>query len=174
MRRLVAVFAAVVLIASLAASAVAAGPTYRVNRMVGNFDILDWDGSLVGHIVVDYTEPSAQKWVPGSLDVNWVPGARFPYQQPPYGAKQSHTVLTGGSFGEDPIGVIGTSATGSMCDFGWAWNATCHDFAVVIQVNPGGDGRNLIGFSTPSWETTEFYVVGPGAFALTYVGPTGS
>lgn len=176
MRRFAALLAALMLIASLASASVAAGPAVRVNRMVGNFDFLDWDGSVVGHVVVNYAEPNGTKWVPGSLDVTWEPGARFPYPQPPYGAKQSSTLLTAAWFGPNTTvaGGVETGATGSMCDFGAPWNATCHDFTVVIE--KFRDGHNLIAFGVPDWENNpaEWYPIGEGAFALTYAGPTGS
>jgi hypothetical protein len=177
MRRIVALLAAIVLVGSLAGSTLAEGPPYRVNHVVGNFDILDWDGSLVGHVVIDYQEPNSQRWVPGSLDVTWVPGARFPYQQPPFGAKVSHTILVAAWFGPgaEPGGVE-TGTTGSMCDFGAEWNATCHDFQVVIEQGADPHGQHLIAFGTPDWENTpqEWYVIGQGAFVVTYAGETGS
>jgi len=69
---------------------------------------------------------------------------------------------------------VNAEARGSMCDFEGPFTATCHDFVVVIQQNPGGDGRNLIAFGMPDWEgfNAQFYVVGRGDFHLTYVGPT--
>ena len=182
MRRLVAFGSALVLVAVLAGSSVAAPPTYRVNHVVGNFDFLDRDGSVVGHVVVNYGEPTYAQVVPGSLDVTWLPNVRFPYDEPPYGAKESHTVLGAGFFGPDSTGpgqtgheFIESGATGSMCDFGAPWNYLCHDFGFVVQLNPFGDGRNFVGFSGSEWVSppTQFYVVGPGAFQVTYVGPTG-
>ena len=174
MRRFLALLAALVLTASLASASVAAGPESRVNRMVGNFDFLDWDGSVAGHVVVNYTQSSDGRWVPGTLDVTWVPDARFPYSQPPSGAKQSHTVLIAAWFGPNATvdGVVETGTTGSMCDFGAPGNATCHDFTVVIEEY--GDGNNLIAFGFPDWENSpaEWYPIGAGAFALTYAGPT--
>ena len=177
MRRLVAIVAAAALVASLAGSSLAAAPSYRVNRMVGNFDILTWDGTLAGHVVVNYSEPTYEQYVPGRLDVTWVPGALFPYEQPPYGADESHAVLVAGWFGPGtPSTFIETGTMGSMCDYGAPWNAICHDFEVVIQENPFGDGRNLIAFGVPDWEgnPAAWYVVGRGSFALTYTGPTES
>jgi hypothetical protein len=170
MHRLVAFGSALVLVAALAGSSVAAPPTYRANHVVGNFDLLDWDGSVVGHVVVNYGEPTYGQVVPGNLDVTWLPNVRFPYDEPPYGAKESHTVLGAGFFGPD-----GSGATGSMCDFGAPWNYVCHDFGFVIELDPFGDGRNLVGFGSSDWVSSpaEFYVVGPGAFHVTYVGPTG-
>ena len=177
MRRIVAILAAIVLVGSLAGSTLAEGPHDRVNRVVGNFDVLEWDGSVVGHVVVNYQEPTAQEWVPGSLDVTWVPGARFPYPQPPFGAKVSHTILVAAWFGPagEP-GAVETGTNGSMCDFGAQWNATCHDFQVVIERSADAQGQHLIGFGTPDWENApqEWYIIGPGAFTVTYAGETGS
>jgi hypothetical protein len=178
MRRTFAILAAIFLVGSLAGSTLARGPTDRVNRVVGNFDILDWDGSLVGHVVVNYQEPTAQRWMPGSLDVTWVPDARFPYPQPPFGAKRSHTILVAAWFGPGPgdPGAVETGISGSMCDFGAEWNATCHDFQVVIEQGADPHGQHLIAFGMPDWESNpaEWYIIGPGAFAVTYAGETGS
>ena len=182
MHRLVAFGSALVLVAALAGSSVAAQPTYRANHVIGNFDFLDWDGSVVGHVVVNYGEPTYGQVIPGTMDVTWLTNVRFPYAEPPYGAKESHTVLGAGSFGPGWTGpgengheFIVSSATGSMCDFGAPWNYVCHDFGFVIEINPLGDGKNLVGFSSADWASlpTQFYVVGPGALHLTYVGPTG-
>ena len=179
MRRVVAILAAMALMGSLAGSTLAEGPHDRVNRVVGNFDFLDWDGSVVGHVTVNYQEPTAQQWVPGSLEVTWVPGARFPYQQPPFGAKMSRTILIAAWFGP-PVGgepgAIETGAQGSMCDFGAQWNGICHDFQVVIERNADLHGQHLIAFGMPDWENApaEWYVVGPGSFTVTYAGETGS
>jgi len=181
MRRLVALVSSAVLVATLAGSSLAAAPSYRVNHVVGSFDVLDWDGSVVGHVVVNYGEPTYEQVVPGTLDVTWAPGARFPYPQPPYGAKESHTILAAASFGPDWTGpdqtgnkFIETGADGSMCDFGAPWNYLCHDFGFVIQLNPFGDGKNLVAFGRMDWENNpaEWYVIGEGAFQVTYTGPS--
>jgi len=182
MRRLVALVSAAVLVATLAGSSVAAAPSYRVNHVVGNFDVLDWDGSVVGHVVVNYGEPTYERVVPGTLDVTWALDARFPYPQPQYGAKESHTILAAAWFGSDPTRpeqtgneFIETGADGSMCDFGAPWNYLCHDFGFVIQLNPFGDGKNLVAFGRMDWKNNpaEWYVIGEGAFHVTYTGPTG-
>lgn len=177
MRRWMAMIAAVVLVASLGGSSLAAGPSYRVNRLVGSFDFLDWDGSVAGHIDVNFKEPTYADVVPGRLDVTWVEGARFPYEQQPYGVDESHTVLTAGWFGpgtpnEGGIPFIETGASGSMCDFSAPWNAVCHDFTVVFQEDVDTAGTDFVAFFG-SGEDGEFYLVGPGSFALTYAGPTG-
>jgi hypothetical protein len=171
MRRMLALGAALLLVTSLAPLGAAAGPP-TANRMVGNFEILEGDGSLVGHIVVNYTVPNDRHWVPGTLDVTWEPGARFPYAQPPYGARQSHTVLAAAWFGPGDGDWIETGVTGAMCDFGAPWNATCHEFMMVIQDYPAGI-PDLIAFGPPGWEDAQWYLAGDGAFALTYVAPTG-
>jgi hypothetical protein len=126
--------------------------------------------------LVGYAEPNDRQWVPGTLDVTWEAGARFPYAQPPFGAKRSSKMLTAAWFGPNATveGIIETGVTGSMYDFGAPWNATCHDFTVVIEEY--GNGDNLIAFGVPDWENNPaaWYPIGDGAFALTYAAPTGS
>ena len=181
MRRLVALLGAVVLVASLAGSSVAAAPTFRVNHVVGNFDLLDSDGStILGHVVIDYREPTDMQVVPGTLDVTWRPDGRFPYDDA-FAVRESHTVLMAAWFGpglpnpgQAPFVETGTS--GSMCDFGTLGNAVCHDFMVVFQLNPFGDGQDSVLFGRLHWDNSPFesYIVGRGAFHVTYAGPTGS
>jgi hypothetical protein len=174
MRRAFAFTCAVLLAAAFAGSSAASGPpTYRANHVAGNFDFLDYDGSVAGHMVVNYGEPSYEHFVPGTLDITWVDGARFPYEQPNYGVKQSHSVLVAGFYGQEGT-VVSSGASGSLCDFGAPWNATCHDFAVAFFMNPNGDGKNYITFGTSTWDTpTETYLIGKGTMAMNYVGPTG-
>lgn len=177
MRRLVALGAALVLVASFAGSSVAAPPTSQVNRVVGDFDFLTMDGSLAGHVVVNYKEPTQKQWVPGTLDVTWAEGAAFPYAQPPYGVKVSHTILTWAGFGfNEPDSSIQSGAGGSMCDFGGYWNATCHGFQIAVKQFTNGT-PSMIAFAQGTewgWDPAIWYLVGPGDFHITYVGPTGS
>lgn len=178
MRRLAALGAAIMLVASVAGSSVAAPPTSQVNHVVGDFDFLTMDGAPAGHVVVDYREPTGKRWVPGTLDVTWVEGAPFPYNQPPYGVKVSHTILTWAGFGlstGEPAVIVQSGAGGSMCDFGAEWNATCHDFQIIIKEFNDGT-PTLIAFGQGDWGAgpSEWYKVGGGDFQITYVGPTGS
>ena len=59
MRRVFAFTCAVLLAASFAgSSAASAPPTYRASHVAGNFDFLDDDGSVAGHMVVNYEPPA--------------------------------------------------------------------------------------------------------------------
>ena len=176
MRRMVALLAALVLTATLASAGSAAGPTSRVNHLVANFDILDWDGSVVGHLVADYKEPTADRFVPGRLDVAWVGGARLPYGLPAEGIAESHTLLVWAGFGPGTPGPVETGTNGTMCDYVAAGTATCHEFQVMFEQNYDGLGTNLVGFGVPDWENNpaEWYKIGRGSFVITYAGPTGN
>ena len=98
MRRLFAVSAAFAMVVALAPSSLAAGPTSKVDRFVGSFDLVNgWgyeghDPTLLGgHVVVNFTATDA-KLVPGSLDV---------YMPSGNAVRQSHAQLTSAAFSED-------------------------------------------------------------------------
>jgi len=170
MRRTVALLVSVVLIASLAVSSAAAAPK-RENSFTGNFDITDWDGSVVGHVIAKFREPTDKEVVPGTFDVTWVPGARFPFVQQPYGVDESHAQLVAAWFGPGGTGTeVGIS--GYICDYSAPWNANCHDFSVVFE-----KGAGLIGFAdtrgSTDYEWDEWFQIGKGSIVIHYVGPTG-
>jgi hypothetical protein len=190
MRRIVALLAAVVLVASLSVSSVAAGgPPAQVNRVVGNFDMVDEQGNLVGHVVVNFQEPTTRQLVPGTLDVYWAPGAAqasppFPFMAldwPP--VKESHAQLLGSWFGDEIVPgfghMISGGASGYLCDYTAPWNAGCRDFSVVFQDFDRRGVQDVIGWavnpSSPGlYDYTYWYKIGRGAFVVTYAGPTGS
>jgi hypothetical protein len=183
MRRFVALFVSVVLVLSLAVSGATAAPK-RENSFNGNFDVLDWDGTVVGHVTTSFREPTAQQVVPGTLDVTWVAGARFPFEQQPYGVDESHAQLVAAWFGHGNDPRTGATfkewgVSGYICDYSAPWNAVCHDFSVVFQKDVNAKGNDLIGFAdtmdpvNPWYDYDEWFQVGKGGFALHYVGPTG-
>jgi hypothetical protein len=191
MRRFVALLSAVVLVASLASASLAAGPTERVNRFAGNFDMLDEQtGNYVGRIVVSFTEPTPQKLVPGTLDVYWAPynpsDPPFPYFMdlslpglplPP--VKESHAQLLSAWFDEYDDAtwghVVSAGADGYLCDYAAPWNSGCRYFSVIFQTTTLGPARVANWSPGDGADPDRFVlVVGKGAFALTYAGPTGS
>ena len=187
MRRFVALFAVLVLVAGLSASSVtAATRPARVNHVVGNFDMLDSTGSPVGHIVVNFGEPTQKQVVPGTLDVHWMPydtgNPPFPFMAldwPP--VRESHAQLLAAWFNPEdgPAGhVIVGGASGFLCDYTAPWNAGCRPFWVQFRVY--ADGSRIVSWGAaldvtgqPNDHIVDFKV-GRGAFVLTYVGPTGS
>jgi hypothetical protein len=189
MRRVVALLAALALTASLVSASAAAGPTSRVNSFVGNFDLVDLNGNLVGRVVATFGEPSASHLVPGSLDVTWAwydpeGPAPFPFMDldwPP--VRESHAQLLGSWFmaesGTEAGDIVIAGASGYLCDYTAPWNAGCRPFWVQFQTHTVGPAHYVLwGLGTqdagdPNSVTAEFLAEG-GAFVLTYSGPTGS
>jgi len=189
MRRLVALLSAVVLVASLASVSLAAGPTERVNRFVGNFDMLHpQTGEVVARVVVNFKEPTRTQMVPGTLDVYWTPGWGdpanadfFPFMALDwYPVRESHAQLIGGFFSRDPdLGGLVGGASGYLCDYAVEWNADCRDFTAIFikSDDPALPNRVAWGFKPagePKYDYRYWFDVGKGAFSLTYAGPTGS
>jgi len=183
MRRLVALLSAVVLVASLASVSLAAGPTERVNRFVGNFDMLAQDGSgrVVGHVVANFTEPSDSKMVPGTLDVYWAPyegNPPFPFMTLDYPPiKESHAQLLGSHFDTkyNPAGfhVINAGTDGYLCDYTAPWNAGCRQFWVLFVHVVEKTAPNVAMWSVDQ-VTWYFFDIGKGAFDVTFAGDTGN
>lgn len=190
MRRVLALFAAVAIVASLAAtSVVAAGPHQRVNRMVGNFDLVSrTDPSVVvAHVVVDFVEQTDARLVPGSLDIYWQP---YDTENPPFPflyfgngvlVRESHAQLLGSWFYDEvrpEVGYTLEAATGGyLCDYVEPQLGGCRHFDwVVFDQIPGltAEPRQMAWqFNGPDDYTNPF-AVGPGSFVITYAGRTGS
>lgn len=189
MRRMVALLGAMVLVASLASSSLAVGPPSRVNRFVGEFDMVDAEGTVVGHVAANFGEPSDTALVPGRIDVTWewydpADPAPFPFMDldwPP--VRESHAQLLASWFMDEPGTEAGdvtiAGASGYLCDYTAPWNAGCRPFWVQFQTHTIGPARYVLwGLGTgdagdPNSITAEFWA-GNGAFVLTYAGPTGS
>lgn len=186
MRRLLAIGTALALTAALASTSLAVGPA-RVNRVVGNFTLVDYDGLTVGRVVVDFTEPTLAKPVPGSLDVTWAPydpagPAPFPFMAldwPP--VEESHAQLLGSWFGReegpDGISTVG-GADGWLCDYTGPWNAGCRPFSV--QFRHEADGSVVVSWFVATEPTGNpldhpvWYRIGTGTFVLAFARQTGS
>lgn len=186
MRRLLALIAAAVLVASLAGSSAAAGPTQRVNHVVADFTMLDDQGNAVGTVVANFSEPSQSRVVPGTVDVYWAPydvaNPPFPFMAldwPP--VRESHAQLLASGFNTEdgPQGHVTVGgAQGYLCDYTAPWNAGCRPFWVQFRVYADGSrivswGAALDVTGNPN-DTGAWFAVGPGSFVLTFAGPTGS
>jgi hypothetical protein len=185
MRRFVALLAAATLVATLAASSVvAAPPVAKVNHFVGNFDMLDASGHVVGHVVANFKEPTLAEMVPGTLDVYWAPydpeHPPFPYfmdlRYPP--VKESHAQLLSAwfdTYDDDIWGhVISAGTDGYLCDYTAPWNSGCRYFSVLFQLTTLGPARVSNWSPGDGADPDRFtFEVGRGAFDLTYAGPTG-
>jgi hypothetical protein len=180
MRRFVALFVSAVLVLSLAVSGATAAPK-RENSFHGSFDITDWDGTVVGHVKADFREPTESRVVPGTLDVTWVSGARFPFVQQPYEVDESHAQLVAAWFGTGDLGDTFREwgVSGYVCDYSAPWNANCHDFSMVFQKDVNVEYKGNVGFAdtmkpaNQGYDYDEWFPVGKGSFVLHYVGPTG-
>ena len=184
MRRLVALLGSVVLVASLAGPSVAAAPVAKVNHFVGNFEMLDDSGNVVGHIVVNFKEPSDRQMVPGTLDVYWAPHdpstPPFPYFMA-LGApvRESHAQLMSAwfdTYDDDIWGHVVTAGTdGYLCDYAAPGSGGCRYFSVLFQTTTLGPERITNWSPGDGADPNRFTLnVGTGSFALTYAGPTGS
>ena len=177
MRRMMALFAAAAIVVAFAGPSVAAGPPVTADRFVGNFVMLDADGTALGTVVANFSVPSAGKIVPGTLDVYWARDTSFPFPEslpyPP--AKESHAQLVSGFFGPDAGGIV-AGTDGYICDYSAPWNAECRNFSVIFVARP--DGHNVVAwaFRGPGdpnpFDYTLWYTVGKGSFSLNYAGGT--
>jgi hypothetical protein len=171
MRRFVAFLSAGVLVASLAASSVAAAPAAPKNRLVADFQAIS-DGVVIGRVTAQLFEPSERQLVPGSYDFYGAPG---------WPIRESHAQLGKVMFWYDPnaggpgYGANVAYAEGVMCDYVEPNVPDCHpiflwfvdvlkragraDYLDTNTTNPGTDPWN-----GTSWE------VGRGAFVLTFKG----
>ena len=187
MRRFVALGAAVVLVASLAGSSVAAGPTDRVNHLVANFTMLDEQGTAVGRVVADFRESSWDRWVPGTLDVYWEPygmdAPPFPFMTlENWQVQRSHAQLTGAWFNRELSGPYANATVAGagwyLCDFANPWDTGCRKFWVQFRIEADGSkvvrwGVDADGTGQPNDHIADFGV-GRGVFVLTFSGNTGS
>jgi hypothetical protein len=159
MRRMFALLVAVLLVASLAGSSVAAAPQHaRVNHFVGNFDLLDAGGKVVGHVVADFQEPTDQRLAPGSLDIYWNwydpenPPSSFPFMAldwPP--VRESHAQLLGAWFYEQDLPApfihkFAAGTSGYLCDYTAPSNADCRPFSVEFQEYADPSNPNAAGW----------------------------
>ena len=180
MRRILALIAAAMLVASLAATAVASGPPALVNRFVGDFDLVS-SGTVVGHVVVSFQQNTDRQLVPGSLDIYWNaydpanPPTAFPFV-PSDGAaiRESHAQLYQSWFYQAPNGPYTATHAGTngyLCDYTAESHGDCRGFAVVFAELGDPARPTWVGWSFGA--DKDFYdygSVGRGSFVLTYAG----
>jgi hypothetical protein len=172
MRRSLALLAAIVLMASLGASSVAATTTIEPSSFHGDFDMLDQgSGQAVGRIVVDLHEQVDSRRSPGTLDVYWASSNPI---------RKSHAQLSEVWFGQEADNpgwgaVRFAGAAGSICDTGAA-GTSCGDFSVIFEQTVSSEFPNYIGWSAPGTSMCcdgPWYQVGRGEFGLNYLGAAG-
>jgi hypothetical protein len=173
-RRITSLFAALVLVGSLAGSSLAAGSPPK-NSFTGDFDLMAEDGTLLGHATARLFEPTDQRLVPGAYDFmgapsNWI--------------RESHAQIGGKAFYNDPDhwpngaafpGANVAYGWGVECVYGEPGNTFCHDFAVMFIDNLDPSVPNQVAFANSKLETGEFdfqywQVAGKGSFVLKYLG----
>ena len=149
------------------------------NRFVGDFDILD-QGVVLGHVVTNFTEPTASQLVPGRLDIYWAPGVTTDPYWPsgaPFGARESHGQILRAWFWDDTYAGVGHTRMGRvqgyLCDYVTLQDADCHGFQMVFQAYDNPAIPRAVGFGTfDACCNGQYHNVGKGDFDLSYVGPT--
>ena len=171
MRRVLALLAATGLVASLAASSVAAAPNAARPLFIGEFDLVTDDGATIaGHVSAELRLPTGSQLVPGSYSFYGVPG---------WGIRESHSQLGHVSFWFDP-GNPGSGLGGSNVAFADGveclyftdpGNAFCHEFAVMFIDDLDPSLPDQVAFADThladgGWDFTMWFKVGKGAFVL--------
>lgn len=174
MRRVLALLAAVGLVASLAASSVAAAPTVPRNSFVGDFALLDeGTGAVVGYVTAQLSPATDQRLVPGHYDFYGVPGNWI---------LESHSQIGRVDFWFDPDnpgpGLGGSNvafAEGVECLYLNPGDSICHEFAVMFidDLDPALPDQVAFANRNPStgdWDFNWWYHVGKGSFVLNFRG----
>jgi len=176
MRRLVALLSAVVLVASLAGSAAATPAEPDSSSFVGNFEMINPDGTAAGWANVEIRMPTEQRLVPGHYDFRGVKG---------WPIREGHAVLGVAGFWYDSTNQGGSNVAyteGVECLYTDPGAKYCHAFTgMFVDVldpaaidwvefqgqdpsNPNHDPND-----PTTWEKFLFYL-GKGAFELRCVG----
>jgi hypothetical protein len=175
MRRVAALLAAIALTASLAGSSLAATSPTR-NSFIGDFDQVDENGLVYGHITSQLQMPTAQRLVPGSYDFRGSPDN-------PFGIRESHAQIGHAGFWFDPNhpepGGQGSNVAfgeGVECVYFEPGNTACHEFAVMF-IDPLDPALpDQVAFAnghdpeTGEWDFAYWFLVGKGDFVLKYFG----
>ena len=178
MRRIASLFAALVLVGSLAGSSLASG-TVPKNSFTGDFTLLSEDGSVVlGHATVSLFPPTDQRLVPGSYDFT---GA----STNPTGVRESHAQLGQSGFWFEPdwgkwdaskvSGANVAFGQGVECAYYGPNNADCHVFALQFVDPLDPTMPHMAAFANSknddgSWNFQYWQMVGKGDFVLKFSG----
>ena len=167
MRRLIALFGAIALTASLTGSSLAAVPR---SSFTGDFDLLpDGGGPAVGHITAELFEPTERRLVPGAYDFKGVPGNQI---------RESHSVIGSTQFWYDPGNLGGSNvafAEGAECIYYGPGDTFCHEIAVMFidVLDPSHSDQVAFGNRDPDtgeWAFDWWFWVGKGDFVLKLAG----
>lgn len=171
-RRIAAILLAAGLVASAGSTAlVSAAPR---NSFVGDFDLVDGSGVVVGHIKASLFEPTDQRLVPGSYDFRGVPGNVI---------RESHAQVGNSGWWYDPNhptpGSGGSNVglgEGVECLYFGPNDTVCHTWAVMyIDVLDPAE-RDQVAFAnnrdpdTGEWLFEWWFWVGKGEFNLRVAG----
>jgi hypothetical protein len=174
MRRMMALIATVGLVASLAASSVAAAPVVPRNSFVGDFEFVEeGTGAVVGYVTAQLSLPTTQRLVPGHYDFYGVPGNWI---------RESHAQIGRVEFWFDPAhpgpdlgGSNVAFAEGVECLYLNPGDSICHEFAVMFIDDLNRALPDQVAFAnrdpdTGEWAFDWWYHVGKGSFVLSYSG----
>lgn len=169
MRRTPAALAALMLVGSLAGASLATDGVPR-SFFQGSFDLLDENGTLLGHATASLFEPTGQRLVPGSYDFKGAPGN-------PAGILESHAVIGSAHFWFDPLflpngattpGAYVGRADGVECVYRGPNDTDCHQLGIQYVDNVDPSVLDEVQFYGYWGEVTQF--VGAGGFTLRFSG----
>lgn len=167
MRRTLALFAALALAGSLAGSSLAASAPPK-SFFQGDFDLLEEDGTLLGHATAQLFQPTDQRLVPGRYDFV---GAST------NSLRESHATIGNAHFWFDPghlpagatiPGGFVARAEGVECAYSGPNEADCHSLVITYVDNVDPSVRDEVAFEGPWGAVTQF--VGKGTFTLKFSG----
>ncbi len=167
MRRVLALVAAILLVASLGPSSAMAAPASQPNSFHGDFDMLDpGSGDVVAHLVVDLLDTTASRPGSGSIDIRWAPGGSV---------VSSHGDITEVWFGQQPDttdwgAIRWAGGGGTLCDR-TTGGTSCGPFWANFNETVDPAFLNYVIWSAPGTDT--WYQIGKGDFVLKYLGPAG-
>ena len=168
MRRFVALLSAVLLVASVAGSAAATSVVPDSSSFVGNFEMLNPDGTSAGWAKVQIQMPTEQRLVPGSYDFVGANGNSI---------REGHAVLGIAGFWHDSIANGGSNVAyteGVECLYTDPGAKYCHAFTGMFVDVLDREAPDYVVFEgqnpdTLAWDEFFFYV-GKGTFVLRCVG----
>lgn len=177
MRRLVALVAAMLLVASLTGSSLAAAGGPKSSSLSGSFDLLTGDDPpvLLGHAIVQLFEPTEQRLVPGSYDFIGAAGnpileSHAQIGQTHFGFAAEHWAI-GAAYPGANIAI----GEGVECVYYGPNETDCHGFAVefIDPLDPAGRHEAVFANQKDedgNWMFEYWQTVGTGNFSLRFSG----